>query len=372
MFDSEEKVICDVELRSEYADLQDVFSSAKADLLPEHRPYDCEIVLKNPEAVPPFAPIYPLPERDRADLKAHIAEMEAKGFIRKSKSPSAAAVFFVGKKDLSKRLCVDYRGLNELMVRNSFPMPLIHELLDRVRRAKIFTKNDLRGAYNLVRIKPGDEWKTAFRCQYGHYEYLVMPFGLANAPGVFQGMMVDIFRDILDVYVVVYLDDLLIFSENEDSHVQHVREVLQRLRKHKLYAKASKCVFHAKSVEFLGFVVSSSGISMAEDKLKSVRDWPTPTNVKQVQSFLGFVNFYRRFVRDFSRISLPLSDLTKKDVPWSWDLPHPLAFEKLRTAILSAPSLHHPNFDLPIEKTPIIVQPEYKGPILIGSTNVFE
>ena len=226
-------------------------------------------------------------------------------------------------------------------------MPLISELLDRVRRAKIFSKIDLRGAYNLVRIKPGDEWKTAFRCQYGHFEYLVMPFGLTNAPAVFQGMMVDIFRDILDVFVVVYLDDLLIFSENLDDHVSHVREVLSRLRKFKLYAKASKCIFHSNSLEFLGFVVSSDGIRMAEDKLTAIKNWPTPRKVKDVQSFLGFCNFYRRFIKSFSEISGPLSDLTKKNVEWVWSSRCQDSFERLKFSVLSAPSLNHPNFDLP-------------------------
>jgi hypothetical protein len=347
IFDSVEPVVCDVVLPVDYAQFEDVFSATKTDILPEHRLYDCEIQLKQPDSVPPYSPIYSLPEQDRLDLKKYIDEMLDKGFIRKSNSPAGAGVFFVPKKDKSKRLCVDYRGLNELTVRNSFPMPLISELLDRVRRAKIFTKIDLRGAYNLVRIKPGDEWKTAFRCQYGHFEYLVMPFGLTNAPAIFQGMMVDIFRDILDIYVVIYLDDLLIFSVDEATHVGHVQEVLSRLRKFRLYAKASKCVFHSESVEFLGFVVSASGLCMAEDKLAAVKEWPVPSRVKDVQSFLGFCNFYRRFIKSFSEISRCLSDLTKKDVVWCWSDDCQLAFESLKDAILSAPSLHHPDFLLP-------------------------
>ncbi len=151
--------------------------------------------------------------------------MKAHNKIRDSKSPAGAGVFFVPKKDNTKRLCVDYRSLNELTVRNSFPIPLISDLKDRLRYAKVFTKIDLRGAYNLVRIKPGDEWKTAFRCVFGHFEFTVMPFGLMNAPAIFQSMMTDIFRDILDVYVIVYIYDLLIFSTSVDEHVCHVKEV---------------------------------------------------------------------------------------------------------------------------------------------------
>ena len=347
VFESCDSVVVDVDLPLAYRDFVDVFSAVKADMLPEHRPYDCAITLKQPDCVPPFSPIYSLSEQDRISLKEYIDENLKKGFIRKSSSPAGAGVFFVPKKDGAKRLCVDYRGLNELTVRNSFPMPLIADLLDRVRRAKVFSKIDLRGAYNLVRIKPGDEWKTAFRCMYGHFEYLVMPFGLTNAPAVFQSMMVDIFRDILDVFVVVYLDDLLIFSEDFDSHVAHVREVLSRLREFKLYAKASKCVFHADSVEFLGFVVSAGGVRMAEDKVAAIKDWPVPRRVKDVQSFLGFCNFYRRFIKSFSENSRVLSDLTKKDVAWNWTPECQAAFEKLKSSILNAPSVHHPNFDLP-------------------------
>ena len=190
----------DSELPVCYREFLDVFSAGKADILPEHRKFDCEIELKSPELVPPFRPIYNLSEVDRIELRQYIDEMLAKGFIRPSKSPAGAGVFFVPKKDKTKRLCVDYRGLNELTVRNSFPLPLISDLIDRLRFAKVFTKIDLRGAYNLVRIKPGDEWKTAFRYVFGQFEYTVMPFGLANAPAIFQSMMTQIFRDSLDVY----------------------------------------------------------------------------------------------------------------------------------------------------------------------------
>lgn len=226
-----------------YGEFLDVFSGVRADILPAHRKFDCEIVLKESNAVPPFRPIYSLPEADRLELRKYITDMLQKGFIRESKSPAGAGVFFVPKKDTSKRLCVDYLLLNELTVRNSFPLPLVSDLIDRLRYAKVFTKIDLRGAYNLVRIKPSDEWKTAFRCVFGHFEYMVMPFGLSNAPAVFQSMMTEIFRDILDVYVVVYIVDLLIFSYSADVHEGHVLEVLRRLREHQLYAKLSNCSF---------------------------------------------------------------------------------------------------------------------------------
>lgn len=330
-----------------YLDFKDVFSAAGADILPEHRKYDCEITLKSPDSVPPFRPIYSLPEADRIELRKYITDMKAKGFIRESSSPAGAGVFFVPKKDKTKRLCVDYRWLNELTIRNSFPLPLINDLIDRLRFASIFTKIDLRGAYNLVRIKPGDEWKTAFRCVFGHFEYTVMPFGLTNAPAVFQSMMTDIFRDILDVYVIVYIDDLLIFSASVEDHVNHVREVLNRLRTHQLFAKLTKCTFHSKSVEFLGFVISDSGIHMAEDKISSIHSWPVPSKVRDIQSFLGFVNFYRKFIRSFSTLAAPLTELTKKDVPWLWSSVQQDAFIALKSAVSSAPCLSHPKFDRP-------------------------
>ena len=172
----------------------------------------------------------------------------------------------------------------------------------RIRKAKIFTKLNLRGAYNLVRVKAGDEWKTAFRTRYGHFESLVMPFGLTNAPAVFQHFMNDIFRDMLDHTVLIYLDDILIFSDSPSDHHQHVREVLKRLIQHALYAKAEKCEFDVTETDFLGFRISPTGVSMANNKVEAVTAWPMPTKIRELQQFLGFANFYRRFISGYSRI----------------------------------------------------------------------
>jgi hypothetical protein len=201
----------------EYAEFQDVFEKKNADRLPEHRKYDVPIDLL-PGKQPPWGGIYSLSEPELKTLKEYIDENLAKGFIRPSKSPAGAPVFFVKKKDGSLRPVIDYRGLNSVTIKNRYPLPLISELLNHLGKAKIFTKIDLRGAYNLVRIKSGDEWKTAFRCRYGHFEYCVMPFGLTNAPAVFQHLMNDIFSDLLDTSVIVYLDDILIFSNNPKEH----------------------------------------------------------------------------------------------------------------------------------------------------------
>jgi len=204
----------------------------------------------------------------------------------------------VKKKDGSLRLCVDYRGLNHTTVNNRYPLPLIQETLDRVGKAKIYTKLDLRGAYNLLRIKSGEEWKTAFGTRYGYFEFSVMPFGLTNAPATFQNFMNDLWREHLDDFCSVYLDDILIFSEDLETHRRHVRKMLNILKENNVFCKPEKCKFEVEDVEYLGFVISRAGISMNKGKLIAVSDWPIPRNLRDVQSLLGFANFYRRFIYD--------------------------------------------------------------------------
>ena len=232
IFDITEKIPKDkkVNARSEQfqKEFPDVFSESNAAELPEFRQFDCDIPLI-PGAVIPHGRVYQLSEPERKSLEEYVNTELAKGFIRHSTSPAGAPCFFVKKKDGSLRLCVDFKGLNKLTIKNRYPMPLIPELIRRVASGKIYTALDLRGAYNLVRVKKGDEWKTAFRTPFGHYEYMVMPFGLTNAPAIFQSMMDRIFRDLIGVYVVVYLDDILIYSDNEEEHEEHVREVFRRL-----------------------------------------------------------------------------------------------------------------------------------------------
>ena len=325
-----------------YREFSDVFEKKNADRLPEHRSYDCPIDLLD-GASPPFGPIYGLSEPELEALRTYIDENLAKGFIRHSKSPAGSPILFVKKKDGSLRLCVDYRGLNKVTIRNRYPLPLIPELLDRLRTGRVFSKIDLRGAYNLVRIRPGDEWKTTFRTRYGLFEYRVMPFGLTNAPAVFQHMMNDIFREYLDQFMVAYLDDILIYSPDPNTHEQHVRLVLSKLREYGLYAKFEKCAFERPSVEFLGYIVSPNGISMDQKKVVAIQEWQPPTRVRDVQSFLGFANFYRRFIKGFSSIAQPLVALTRKDKPFRWTPVEQTAFESLKTAFMSAPILLHPD-----------------------------
>jgi hypothetical protein len=329
-----------------YQEFADVFDKAKSSKLPEHRLYDCPIDLQ-PEKEPPWGPIYNLSPSELKSLREYIEEHLANGFIQHSRSPAGAPIFFVKKKDGSLRLVVDYRGLNKITIRNRYALPLISTLLERLSGAKYFTKLDLRGAYNLVRIRPGDEWKTAFRTRYGHFEYTVMPFGLTNAPAVFQHMANDIFRDFLDIFTIVYLDDILIYSKTQEEHDVHVCQVLQRLREYGLYAKLEKCKFDENQVEFLGYVVSHEGISMDPFKIQTVLDWQTPCSLRDVQCFLGFANFYRKFIKNYSKIVMPLTELTQKNKPFTWNANATKAFDALKQAFTSAPILMHADLSKP-------------------------
>ena len=324
----------------EYLNYAEVFDEKNCEVLPPHREYDCEIKLKENSNLF-YGPLYPLTEEEREELKKYLKENLKKGFIRKSSSPAGAPILFVKKKDGSLRLCVDYRKLNEVTVRNSYPLPLISDLLDRVKNARIFTKLDLRSAYNLVRIKAGDEYKTAFRTRYGHFEYKVMPFGLKNAPATFQHFINDVLSDYLDDFVISYIDDILVYSDNIEDHHVHVKKVLERLIENNLYVKLEKCEFDVEETTFLGYVISKDGLKMDNDKVKAVLDWPIPTNVKEVQSFIGLCNYYRIFIKDFAKIANPLHKLTRKDVVFNWESEHQEAFETLKKMFTSAPILRH-------------------------------
>uniref|UniRef100_A0A8C5M5M4 Gypsy retrotransposon integrase-like protein 1 n=1 Tax=Leptobrachium leishanense TaxID=445787 RepID=A0A8C5M5M4_9ANUR len=336
------KTPSNVTLPQVYQSFKDVFDERGVDALPPHRPYDCPIDLL-PGAPIPYGRLYPLSEPELVILKEYIDENLAKGFIRPSTSPAGAGIFFVAKKDGGLRPCVDYRALNNITIKNRYPLPLISELMDRLKTATIFSKLDLKGAYNLIRVKEGDEWKTAFRSRYGHFEYTVMPYGLCNAPATFQCFINVVFRDMLDQCVVIYLDDILVYSSTLEEHRKHMQQVLQRLRQHHLFAKLDKCLFEVHTVEFLGFVIRPGTIAMDDKKIQAIKQWPIPLNRKQVQRFLGFANFYRKFIRNFSRLAQPLTALTKSTVPFQWSTNATQAFNDLRERFCSAPILFHPN-----------------------------
>ena len=314
-----------------YLEFKIVFEKQQADKLPKHRKYDMSIELI-PGSQLYYGPIYSLTAKELKALKEYIKENLKKGFIRKSKSPAGAPVLFVMKRDGTLRLCVDYRKLNAITIRNSYPIPRISDLIECFKGAIIFTRLDLRSAYNLIRIKEGQEYLTAFRTPLGHYEYLVMPFGLRNAPSVFQRFVQDIFSEVIGKFVQVYLDDIIIYSSNNTSHIDHVKTVLNLLISNGLYAKLEKCDFHVKSTTFLGFTVSSTGLIMDASKLNSILEWPTPTNIKDLQSFLGLCNYYRKFIKNFAKIMEPLRNLLKKNVTFIWDESKDEAFNKLKSA----------------------------------------
>ena len=332
---------------SDYVDLAEVFSKQRATTLPPHRAYDCAIDLQ-PGSIPQRGSLYSLSIPESKAMKEYIEDALANGFIRPSTSPAGAGFFFVKKKDGGLRPCIDYRGLNSITIKNRYPLPLMNSAFERLQNASVFTKLDLRNAYNLIRIRDGDEWKTAFNTHDGHYEYLVMPFGLANAPSVFQAFVNDVLREMLERFVFVYLDDILIFSSNLEDHKKHVHQVLQALLEAKLFVKAEKCLFHAKTVSFLGFIVSEGRVHMDPTKVSAVMNWPIPRSVKEVQRFLGFANFYRRFIRNFSSVAAPIIALTKKtSSQFSWNPEAGRAFERLKKRFSTQPILITPNPSLP-------------------------
>ena len=275
-----------------YCDLEGIFSEEKANELPVSSPYNHEIKLKG-DCQPPYGLIYPLSTPELHVLREYLHDNLAKGFIQHSTLSAGTLILFVKKKDGSLQLCIDYHGLNLLTKKNWYPLPLISEALDWLSGAKIYTKLDIWVAYNQVRMKEGDKWKTAFRTWYGHYEYCVMPFGLANVPATFQGFINYALWDLLDICCIAYLDDILIYSDDDAEHMEHVWAILKHLQEHGLYVKLEKCKFHMWCVGFVGYVVTLNGVLMEEDHVSTIHDWPKPQTHYKVQVFLGFANFYQ-------------------------------------------------------------------------------
>ncbi|GJS31965.1 putative reverse transcriptase domain-containing protein [Tanacetum coccineum] len=301
----------------------------------------------NIELIPGAEPISKAPYRmapiELKELKDQLQELLERGFIRPSVSPWGAPVLFVKKKDGSMRLCIDYRELNKITIRNRYPLPRIDDLFDQLQGAKHFSKIDLRSGYHQLRVKEQDISKTAFRTRYGHYEFLVMPFGLTNAPAVFMDLMNRVFLEFLDKFVIVFIDDILVFSKSKEEHEEHLRTVLQILRQEKLYAKFSKCEFWLSKVAFLGHIVSAEGITMDPAKVEAITKWPRPTSVTEVRSFLGLAGYYRRFVEGFSRLALPLTKLMRKGEKFVWNEEREKSFEELKQRLVSSPILTLPS-----------------------------
>lgn len=317
-----------------------VFASDIPSGLPPERSTIHAIELE-PGAKPCSKPIYRLSPLETAEMEKQIQDLLNKGFIRPSKSPWGTSILFSMKSDGKLRMCVDYRALNKLTIKNRYPLPRIDELLDQISGSTFFSKLDLASGYHQIRIKPEDVPKTAFRTKKGHFEYLVMPFGLTNAPATFMSLMDEILGDL--PFVLVYLDDILIHSKTEEEHYQHLEEVLQRLEKAKLIAKPSKCTFLVRQLSFLGMIISEQGISTDPAKIAAVANWPKPKTLLEMQSFLGFCNYYRKWVRNFATIARPLyaleKGLSKPSDPLSWNPNADRSFEDLKQSMTTTPVL---------------------------------
>lgn len=322
-------------------EFKDIFQDLPAGT-PPARAVDHTIELL-PTLKTPARPPYRMSASELAELRKQLLKLVQQGFIRPSVSPYGAPVLFVKKNDGSMRMCVDYRGLNNITVKNHYPLPRIDELLDQLHGAKMFSKIDLQQGYNQIRIAPDDIHKTAFSTRYGHYEFNVMPFGLCNAPATFQRLMNDMFRPYLDEFVVVYLDDILVYSRDPTQHIKHLRIVFELLRENKYFAKLVKCAFGVTVTDFLGHRLTDNGIQADPSKVEAVAAWPRPDNVSDIQKFLGLANFCRRFVKHYATIAAPLTDLTADDVPWKWGEAEESAFVNLKLALSSAPVLIAPN-----------------------------
>jgi hypothetical protein len=329
-------------------DFEDVFPDEIPAGLPPLRGIEHQIDLV-PGASLPNRPAYRTNPEETKEIQRQVKELLDKGYVHESLSPCAVPVLLVPKKDGSWRMCVDCRAINAITVRYRHPIPRLDDMLDELSGSIIFTKIDLHSGYHQIRMKLGDEWKIAFKTKFGLYEWLVMPFGLTNAPSTFMHLMNHVLRAFIGKFVVVYFDDILIYSKSFDEHLDHIHQVLVVLREEKLYGNIAKCTFCTDRVVFLGFVISADGIQVDEEKVKAIKDWPTPLNVSQVRSFHGLADFYRRFVKDFSMIAAPLNNLTKKDVPFKWGDEQDQAFNELKTKLCEAPLLQLPDFGTTFE-----------------------
>uniref|UniRef100_A0A803TEK8 Gypsy retrotransposon integrase-like protein 1 n=1 Tax=Anolis carolinensis TaxID=28377 RepID=A0A803TEK8_ANOCA len=345
-------------LPPEYKDFVDVFNQKEASKLPPKRNIEVEIEI-TPGANLPKPKVYPMSVQEKEELRKYIDKNLARGFIKPSSSPLGAPVLFRRKKDNSLRLCIDYRNLNAIIKDNKYPMPLVKDLITVLKKGSIFTKLDLIEAYHKLRIKPKDTWKTAFSCAFGLFEYLMLPFGLKNGGSCFMQLINEILHPLLYRGVFIFLDDILIVSENREQHIELVREVLQKLREAKLYAKLSKCEFNKTQIDFLGYRISPEGLAMDPSKVSDVREWGVPQTRRQLQSFLGFANFYRSFIKGFAQITAPLTELLKTKgkgetakvkapgAKLSWTPECQKAFETLKERFTEEPILKHPDIQSP-------------------------
>ncbi|GJW78392.1 putative reverse transcriptase domain-containing protein [Tanacetum coccineum] len=298
------------------------------------------------DLIPGTAPVarasYRLAPSEMQELSNQLQELSNRGFIRPSTSPWGAPVLFFKKKDGSFRMCIDYRELNKLTIKNRYPLPMIDDLFNQLQGSSVYLKIDLRSGYHQLRVRDEDIPKTAFKTRYGHYEFQVMPFGLTNAPAVFMDLMNRVCKPYLDKFVIVFIDDILIYSRNKEEHANHLRIILELLKKEKLYAKFSKCDFWIRIVQFLGHLIDSQGLHVDPAKIEAVKNWTSPTTPTEIRQFLGLAGYYRRFIKDFSKIAKSLTELTQKNKKYIWGEDQESAFQLLKQKLCEAPILALP------------------------------
>ena len=334
-------------LPSHYRQWLQLFNREQANKLPPHREgidHRIEISEKDEHGntrQPPHGPLFSMSRDELLVLRKTLQELLDKNFIRISNSPAAAPVLFAKKPGGGLRFCTDYRGLNAITRKDRYPLPLINETLERIGHARWFTKLDVIAAFHKIRIAEGQEWMTAFRTRFGLFEWLVTPFGLANAPSTFQRYVNWVLRDMLDEYASAYLDDILVFSSgSRDDHRRKVSNVLQRLQDAGLQLDIDKCEFEVQSTKYLGFIIEAgNGVRMDPEKVSAINSWQSPTSPRAVRAFIGFANFYRRFIRKFADIAAPLTALTQKDRKFEWTEAAEGAFQRLKHAFTVAPVL---------------------------------
>lgn len=333
-------------LKTLLEEFEDVFPETLPGLPPDRNIF--HTIPMHDHHSPPFKPLYRLARPELEECKRQVAELLNVGAIRPSASPYGSPILFVKKKDGTMRMVVDYRAVNKLTRQDRYPLPRIDDILDKLQGARYFSSLDLLSGYHQIKLKPEDVEKTAFRTPFGLYEFLVLPFGLTNAPATFQRVMNHIFRDFVAAgFVVIYLDDVLVYSKSSAEHEHHLRMVLSRLRQAQLYAKLAKCSFFKDELAYLGHIVGRHGLKVDPSKVTTVANWPIPTNVHELRSFLGLANYFRKFVANYSALTAPLTGLTGKKTTWVWNPDHLHSFEEVKKALISAPVLALPDLEKP-------------------------